>query len=90
LSGDGGKLLDEVVRAMREAPESRVLVTGYADRSGDAAFNLALSERRAKAVRSYLLDHGIGAERVLLNYYGASRSTGEDAAERRVELEWTR
>lgn len=89
--GPGEKmLLDEVVRAMGQASGSRLLVTGYADKSGDPALNLALSERRAKAVRSFLIGHGIGAERVLLNYFGAANSMGPDAAERRVELEWTR
>ncbi len=83
-------LLDEVALFMRQAPLGRVLVTGYADRSGDLALNLALSERRAKAVRSYLLGQGIEGSRVLMNYYGASRSTGVDPSERRVELEWVR
>lgn len=90
VGADGRKLLDEVVRVMGREPDSRLLVTGYADQSGDATLNLTLSERRAKAVRSYLLNHGIGAERVLLNYFGARRSTGVNASERRVELEWVR
>lgn len=83
-------LLDEVVRSMRQSPRGRVLVTGYADRTGDPALNLTLSERRAKAVRTYLLGQGIDGSRVLLNYYGASQSTGTDPSERRVELEWVR
>ncbi|MBS1570402.1 MAG: OmpA family protein [Bacteroidetes bacterium] len=90
VGGDGRKLLDEVVRVMGQTPESRLLVTGFADQSGDASLNLLLSERRAKAVRSYLLARGIGPERVLLNYFGARNSTGVNAAERRVELEWVR
>jgi outer membrane protein OmpA-like peptidoglycan-associated protein len=88
VDADGKKLLDEVARAMGRSPESRLLVTGYADKSGDAEKNLALSEQRAKAVRTYLLGLGISAERVLLNYFGARKSSGTDAAERRVELEW--
>lgn len=88
LGRDGTTLLDEVARTMGQTPKSRLLVTGYTDLSGDPVLNLALSERRAKAVRSYLLGHGVGAERVLLNYFGARKSTGVDAAERRVELEW--
>ena len=87
---EGGKLLDEVVRVMGREPRSRLLVTGNADQSGDPALNLTLSERRAKAVRNYLLDHGIGPERVLLNYFGARKSSGVNAAERRVDLEWVR
>lgn len=83
-------LLDEVVRSMTEVPAGRLLVTGYADRTGDPALNLALSERRAKAVRSYMLGQGIDGSRVLMNYYGASQSSGSNPEERRVELEWVR
>jgi outer membrane protein OmpA-like peptidoglycan-associated protein len=52
--------------------------------------NLALSEQRAKAVRNYLLSRGIASERLLVNYYGDSRSSGRDPNERRVEIEWLR
>lgn len=90
LEGDGRSLLNEVVRSMEQAPTGRLLVTGYADRTGDPALNLVLSERRAKAVRSYLLGQGIDGSRVLMNYYGASQSTGSNPADRRVELEWVR
>ena len=83
-------LLDEVAASMRKTRQGRVLVTGYADLSGSPALNLALSENRAKAVRSYLLQRGVGGDRILLNYYGASQSTGASAGERRVELEWIR
>ncbi len=83
-------LLEEVARAMGQDAGGRLLVTGYADASGSPALNLALSERRAKAVRDHLLKLGIGGDRVLLNYQGAGRSTGADPAERRVELDWLR
>lgn len=90
LDSKAQALLDEVVRVMGRNPESRLLVTGRTDRSGDPARNLLLSERRAKSVRSYLLNHGIAAERVLLNYFGGRKSTGTAAGERRVDLEWVR
>lgn len=90
LSPDYRVLLNEVFEQLARSPEHRVLVTGYSDRSGDGRSNLLLSERRAKAVRSYLLERGISAERVMVNYYGDSRSTGRDPDERRVEVEWIR
>lgn len=83
-------LLNEVFEQLARAPEERVLITGYTDRSGDPTVNLRLSEQRAKAVRDYLLLRGIGAERLLVNYYGDSRSMGRDPGERRVEIEWLR
>lgn len=90
LGAEARALLLEVVRAMAQAPGDRLLVTGRADASGDAAANLVLSERRAKAVRDFLMLHGIGGERVLLNYYGSARSTSVGVGDRRVDLEWLR
>ncbi|MBK7752960.1 MAG: OmpA family protein [Flavobacteriales bacterium] len=81
-------LLNEVFEQLARAPRERVLITGYTDRSGDAAVNLALSEWRARTVRNYLLQRGIAPERLLVNYYGDSRSNGRDPSERRVEIEW--
>jgi outer membrane protein OmpA-like peptidoglycan-associated protein len=83
-------VLNEVFEQLARSPQDRVLITGYTDRSGDPAVNLRLSEERAKAVRNYLLQRGIAADRLLVNYYGDSRSTGRDPGERRVEVEWLR
>jgi len=83
-------LLNEVFEQLARSPKERVLITGYTDRSGDAAVNLRLSEQRAKAVRDYLLQRGIAAERLMVNYYGDSRSMGRNPDERRVEIEWLR
>jgi outer membrane protein OmpA-like peptidoglycan-associated protein len=83
-------LLNEIFEQMARSPQDRVLITGHSDRSGDPAVNLRLSERRAKAVRNYLLMRGIAAERLLVNFYGDSRSSGPDPRERRVEVEWLR
>jgi outer membrane protein OmpA-like peptidoglycan-associated protein len=90
LDADSRVLLNEVFEQLARSPKDRVLITGYTDRSGDPAVNMRLSEQRAKAVRSYLLQRGIAAERLLVNYYGDSRSTGRDPSERRVEVEWLR
>ena len=81
-------MLNEVFEQLARSPKDRVLITGYTDRSGDPALNLALSEQRARAVRDYLLARGIAAERLMVNYYGDSRSLGRDPSERRVEIEW--
>jgi outer membrane protein OmpA-like peptidoglycan-associated protein len=88
VEGPGRALLVDVAREMGLSPKDRVLITGYADPTGNPSANLELSERRAKAVRGFLLDLGIAPDRLLLNYYGASRSTGPDASQRRVEIEW--
>jgi outer membrane protein OmpA-like peptidoglycan-associated protein len=81
-------LLNEVFEQLARLQNERVLITGFTDRSGDPALNLRLSEQRAEAVRKYLLQRGIAPERLLVNYYGDSRSFGRDPNERRVEVEW--
>lgn len=88
VDADYRVILNEVFEQLARAPKDRVLITGYTDRSGDAAVNLALSERRAKAVRNYLLQRGITPDRLMVNYYGDSRSDGRNPDERLVEVEW--
>ncbi len=90
LESDQQVLLNEVFEQLARAPQEKVLITGYTDRSGDSAVNLRLSEQRAKVVRNYLLQRGIDAQHLLVNYYGDSRSMGRDPGERRVEIEWLR
>lgn len=63
---DGKKILDdEVVGKMKEYPQVEVLlITGYADRIGSAKYNQKLSERRAEAVKQYLISQGVEADRL--------------------------
>ena len=49
---------------MKRWASTKVLVEGHADSRGTNEYNLALAERRAAAVRDYLVSLGIGAERV--------------------------
>ena len=42
------------------------MVEGHADSRGTAEYNLALGERRATAVRDYLVNLGIGADRITI------------------------
>ncbi len=88
VDADYRVVLNEVFEQLARSPLDRVLITGFTDKSGNAAVNLALSEQRAKAVRAYLLQRGIAADRLMVNYYGDSRSGGRDPNERRVEIEW--
>lgn len=61
--------LDEIAAALQADPNiTDVDITGYADRLGSAKYNLKLSQRRAEAVRDYLVSKGIEPKR--LKAYG--------------------
>ncbi|MDD5330305.1 MAG: OmpA family protein [Sulfuricella sp.] len=63
---DGMKELDgKVVTGMKAHPEVELLlVTGHADRIGTDKYNRKLSERRAAAVKAYLVKQGVAADRI--------------------------
>lgn len=57
--------LDEIAAALaRDASIGRVTITGYTDRLGSDEYNLRLSQRRAAAVKDYLVRKGVAASRL--------------------------
>lgn len=61
LTSDGSALLDGLMGNItaEDLMEHKLQIRGYADRIGDADYNLALSKRRAAAVRDYLVAKGM-------------------------------
>ncbi len=49
---------------MKRWPSTKVMVEGHADSRGTAEYNLALGERRATAVRAYLVNLGVAENRI--------------------------
>lgn len=84
--------LDRLVEALASTPDRNVLVEGYTDSQGSAEHNLDLSQRRADAVRNYLMRRGYAAHRVQAHGIGeaspiADNATSEGRANnRRVEI----
>ena len=57
LKGSSKKVLDEVGGLLSDWPEAEVEIAGHTDSSGEEAYNQALSEKRAEAVKAYLLEN---------------------------------
>jgi len=85
-------VLDRVAAGLVANPDVRVEVAGYTDNSGARAHNVRLSQARAEAVRTYLIQKGVPADRLMAKGYGpdnpvASNATSAGRAQnRRVEL----
>jgi len=60
-------------RVMKEHPEVVVLIEGHCDERGTVQYNLGLGEKRAKAVRDYLVSLGVSSGRLRVTSYGESR-----------------
>ena len=64
IKPEGAQALDKLVADMRALDYELVLVTGHTDRIGSREYNLGLSQRRADAVKAYLVSAGIPADRI--------------------------
>lgn len=92
LNSDGMRTAQKLANVLQQHPQRTVLVEGFTDSTGTAAHNQELSERRATAVRSALLELGVARERVAIRGYGESYPVAaNDTAQnrqlnRRVEI----
>ena len=57
-------ILQKDVEYLKRRPSTKVMVEGHADSRGTNEYNLALTERRAAAVKAYLVSLGVAADRV--------------------------
>ena len=58
---------------LRKNSEINVVVEGHADERGTREYNLALGERRANAVKDYLMTYGVASNRITVISYGKER-----------------
>lgn len=68
------------------ADGSDVVVTGYTDESGNAAYNQQLSTRRAQAIGDYLVAHGVPRDHITVQGRGETDAFATPALDRRVEV----
>jgi OOP family OmpA-OmpF porin len=64
ISKDSEKIIDEAVNTLKENPSIKTKIEGHTDNTGTEEYNLGLSQRRADAVRAYLISKGIVPERL--------------------------
>jgi outer membrane protein OmpA-like peptidoglycan-associated protein len=92
LKPGGLRNMDKVVGFLKQYPTRKVLIEGFTDSSGSDSTNQQLSDRRADAVRSALVDSGVSGERIRTQGLGeaypvaSNDSAGGRQMNRRVEI----
>lgn len=79
IRGDQRKALDDFVAGLKDVDYSEITATGHADRIGTEDYNQSLSEKRANAVRDYLVERGVPAARIRVEGRGESEPVTGDA-----------
>ena len=85
LKGKDIEDLDKMIAWLKQYPKYGITVEGHCDERGTREYNLALGERRADAVKSYLISKGINPTRIQTVSYGKERPAVLGAN----ELAWT-
>lgn len=81
----GMRKMQQLADFLKQYPQHKVLVEGYTDSTGSSSLNQELSDRRANAVRTALVDRGISGNRVATRGYGeAFPIASNDNAARRL------
>ena len=84
--------LAAVAKQLATCPAIKTQVQGHTDSVGSDTSNLALSQKRADAVATYMSSQGVAKERISAKGYGESKPIGDNATEegraknRRVEF----
>jgi peptidoglycan-associated lipoprotein len=86
LDQTGRQTVERQAAWLQQFPAVTVTVEGHADQRGTTEYNLALGERRASAVKSYLAELGVDPARVLTISYGKERPADPTESEEAYAL----
>lgn len=70
LTPEARQILQRKAAFLKKHPEIQVTIEGHCDQRGSSDYNLGLGQRRADAVKSYLVDLGIAEQRLATISYG--------------------
>ena len=81
LRPEATRVLDEAIAAMKQDATLKLEIEGHTCNIGTAEYNLALGDRRANAVKNYLVTQGVSADRLHTVSYGEERPKYDNARE---------
>jgi outer membrane protein OmpA-like peptidoglycan-associated protein len=95
LRPESSEQVDNIAAILKAYPNTHLMLGGFADNTGSAESNLALSRERAESVKSALVSRGIASDRLTTRGFGEDAAWGDNstdaerAANRRVCLQVT-
>jgi outer membrane protein OmpA-like peptidoglycan-associated protein len=84
--------LNKLAEILQKYPDTNIIIEGHTDSTGKDDYNMALSEKRAKAVQDYLVQQKVDKSRMSAKWYGESKPIASNDTEegksqnRRVEI----
>jgi peptidoglycan-associated lipoprotein len=81
ITEEGRQALSRNAEWMKSKPAAQLKIEGHCDERGTSAYNLVLGEKRAKAVRNYLVELGVAANHLSVVSYGKERPFCKEHAE---------
>jgi peptidoglycan-associated lipoprotein len=96
LTAEAQRQLEGKLAILRASPRLEIQIEGHCDERGSDEYNLALGNRRAAAVKRYLVEHGVADARIGIVSYGEERPADPGHTEeawarnRRAEFRLTR
>ena len=88
LSDDHLNQIAEFATVLKDNPDLKIQLSGYADATGDPEYNKLLSQWRVQAVRDELIRLGVSQARILEQYFGSDQATGGlNPDDRRVDMQ---
>jgi len=92
LTGASSAVLNDMATTLNRYPDQKVEIAGHTDSRGARSYNMSLSQKRAAAVRSYLISKGVSAGNLTSKGYGPDSPIADNktragrASNRRVEM----
>jgi K(+)-stimulated pyrophosphate-energized sodium pump len=80
------QLLKDLIEYSKSSPNTKLSISGFHDKTGDATKNQELAKNRAKVVKDILLSAGVPEDRIMMQKPTETTGGGDDQEARRVEV----
>ena len=97
LAGNSMEQLDNIAAILKNYPDVRIRIGGFADKTGTRAVNYEISKKRAEYIKSILVKDGIPAARISTEGFGkefatvpADATAAQRAVDRSIAMRFTK